>query len=933
MATLSDSLVSSSARSLPIRMRPDLAARRQHYLGKSYWVVKEPVGLNYFRFQEEEYAILQMLDGRTSLDEIKERFEADFPPQKITLEELQQFLGMLHRSGLVIAGVGGQGRELRKRRDERRRKEILGAMSNILCIRFKGVDPERLLNWMYPKLSWIFTPAVAVAWFLLALAAATLVMVEFDVFQSKLPGFYQFFNWQNGLLLAVTLGLIKICHEFGHALSCKHYGGECHEIGIMILVLTPCLYCNVSDSWMLPNKWHRALIGAAGIFVEVGIASICTFLWWFSEPGLLNQLCLNAMFVASVSTIIFNANPLLRYDGYYVLADVAEIPNLRQKATTILSRKLAHLCLGLEPPEDPFLPQRNQIFFALYSVAAAAYRWFILASIMWFLFQVFKPYRLEILGHGIVMMSVYGLVVVPLYKVGKFFYVPGRLDKVKKPHMYTSLGVLTALILAVVYVPLPYSVMCPFEVQARDAEPVYVTVPDGGRVVSVDVKPGEIVYAYYTKQFERQAKAILPELYESGSRLLDEPFLAKLYQMLIQLEIEEQIAQRTVREVLARYGGPYEIQMSNVLETVKRNLAQQLAKLSNVDLDLEIARLTGERDQYRIQLKSLVARSYRDRSAKAEIPRVQEALATVEEQLAQKQKDYDGLWLRAPITGTIMPPDSIPRRDDAGGQLPTWSGTPFDPQNVGCFLQEANGRPVLFCQVGDPHLLEAVLVIDQADVEFVREMVDSGEYPEVEIKLDQLPHDTLKTTVVLVATSKMEFTPKRLSTKSGGDVPSIADEQTGQDRPQSPSYQASAPLGFYGHDDKHYRWLRGQLEHSPDGDTWQLRYQPEDATPDQFGGKILLADASLPSGYRHGDFVDVRGHWPKPDEDADASQPTEVQPTGETPAYQLTQIHRIDKANDLLRLGLRGRAKVHTRWMPLGTRLWRFIRHTFKFKM
>ena len=136
MATLSDSMVSSSARKLAIRKRADLSARRQQYLGRSYWVVKEPVGLNYFRFQDEEFAILQMLDGRISLDEIKERFEAEFPPQKITLEELQQFLGMLHRSGLVIAGVGGQGHQLRKRRDERRRKEVAQFMD-------EDQEPER----------------------------------------------------------------------------------------------------------------------------------------------------------------------------------------------------------------------------------------------------------------------------------------------------------------------------------------------------------------------------------------------------------------------------------------------------------------------------------------------------------------------------------------------------------------------------------------------------------------------------------------------------------------------------------------------------------------------------------------------------------------------------------------------------------------------
>lgn len=851
MATLSDSLVSSSARALPIRMRPDLTARRQHYLGKHYWVVKEPVGLNYFRFQEEEYAILQMLDGRTSLDEIKERFEAEFPPQKITVDELQQFLGMLHRSGLVIAGVGGQGRQLRKRRDERRRKEILGSLSNILCIRFKGIDPERFLNWLYPKVRWLFTPTVAVLCVLLCLAAGTLVVVEFDVFRSKLPAFYQFFNWQNGLLLAGTLGVIKIIHEFGHGLSCKHFEGECHEIGIMILVLTPCLYCNVSDSWMLPNKWHRALIGAAGIIVEIVIASMCTFLWWFSDDTtLLNKLCLNGMFVASVSTILFNGNPLLRYDGYYVLADVAEIPNLRQKATTILSRKAAHWFLGIEPPDDPFLPQRNQIFFVLYSIAAATYRWFILASIMWFLYQVFKPYGLEILGHAIIMMSMVGLVIMPLYKVGKFFYVPGRIEKVKKPRMYTSLAVLIVILLTIIFVPMPYSVLCPFEIQAQDAEPVYVTASGGGRLVEVNVKPGDHV--------------------EKG-------------------------------DVIAR--------------------------LVNHDLELEVVRLRGERRQNETQLISLRRGAYRDRVAQAEIHRVEEALKSIRKQLEDKEKDLARLVLKAPITGIVLPPDSVKRRDEIQGQLSFWSGTPFDLENLGgAYLKEENGKPVLFCQVGHPSVIEAVMVIEQADVEFVRELILEDQRPQVEIKVDALPHEVLLTEVVSVAEDKMQVTPARMTTKNGGEVPSIFDEQTGTDRPQSASYQASAPLGFFGHGQR-YRWLRGRLEHSPDEETWRLRYVPEGSAVDELGGLVVLADASLLDGYGAGEFVELKGQLAEGTADAAAGNPTSL----EAPLYEVTDVRRLDTANGLLQLGLRGQAKVHTQWMPLGTRFWRFVRHTFKF--
>jgi putative peptide zinc metalloprotease protein len=282
-----------------------------------------------------------------------------------------------------------------------------------------------------------------------------------------------------------------VIHEFGHGLSCKHFGGECHEMGVMFLVLTPCLYCNVSDSWMLPNKWHRATIGAAGMYFELILASICTFLWWFSEPGMLNQLALSTMFVCSVSTVVFNANPLLRYDGYYILSDLTEIPNLRQKASQILNRKLGAWCLGLEEPDDPFLPQRNQVFFALYTVAASIYKWVVMFGILYFLYKVLEPYDLKIISQMLASVSVGSLVLVPLYKVGKFFYVPGRLHKVKRKNVYTTLSLLAVVAAFVFFVPLPYRVLCPLELKPRDAEAVYVQAP--GVLQKIEVKTGQKV--------------------------------------------------------------------------------------------------------------------------------------------------------------------------------------------------------------------------------------------------------------------------------------------------------------------------------------------------------------------------------------------------------------------------------------------------------
>jgi putative peptide zinc metalloprotease protein len=535
--TLADSIVSSSSRKLTIRARPDLKARRQRYQGRNYWVVKDPVGLQYFRFEEEEFAILQMLDGDSSLDDIAERFEAEFPPQTIRVEELQNFIGMLHRSGLVLSDATGQGLQLKERRDEKKRKEFLSALSNVLAFRMRGIDPEKLLNFLYPYVRWFFTPAATIGALMLALSALTLVLVQFDIFKSRLPSFHSFFDAQNWLALGITLMLTKILHEFGHGMSCKHFGGECHEMGVMFLVLTPCLYCNVSDSWMLANRWHRAAIGAAGMYVEIVLASICTFIWWFTEPGFLNYICLNVMFISSVSTVMFNANPLLRYDGYYIVSDILEIPNLRQKASTILNRKLGKWCLGLEEPDDPFLPKRHQMLFALYTVASFLYRWVVLYGILYFLNKVFEPYGLKILGQALAVASLWGLIAMPVWQVYKFFRVPGRLSKVKRWRFYTTLAVLAGFVAAIFLVPLPCRVWALYELEPHDAASVYVEID--GRLKSVHVKPGDKV--------------------EKGA------LLAELENLDLLLEIEELRGQR--ESLLAQIAG-YESLMFRADRTI-----------------------------------------------------------------------------------------------------------------------------------------------------------------------------------------------------------------------------------------------------------------------------------------------------------------------------------------------------------------------------
>jgi putative peptide zinc metalloprotease protein len=491
MIAPNDLVQSSSERPLRLRLRGDVEICRQIFQGRTYWMVKDPLTLRYFRFEDEEFAILRMIDGRSSPAEIQRNFEERFVPQRLPLTHLESLVARLFEQALLVSDAPAQGERLHERCERRRWQERLAACSNILCVQLPGANPDALLARLNRYIGWIFSGPCVVASGLLIMAACLLVAVQFDVFLSRLPGFHQFFGLHNWLLLAMVLSGTKVLHEFGHGLACKRFGGECHELGLMFLVLTPCLYCNVSDSWMIPSKWRRAGIGAAGMYIELVLAAISTFLWWFSDVGLLHYLCLNVMFVCSVSTLLFNANPLMRYDGYFIFSDLLEIPNLRQKASAILVRWLGRCVTGVARPPDPFLPARHRGVFAVYALAAAVYRWIVAAAILWFLYRALEPYGLKIVSQLLVAMSLYSLALRPVGQLATWLCVPGRTRQVDKLRIAGSLCLFAAVLAVAGLTPIPFHIACAVQVQPQAAASVYVDVP--GTLISLHVRPDEYV--------------------------------------------------------------------------------------------------------------------------------------------------------------------------------------------------------------------------------------------------------------------------------------------------------------------------------------------------------------------------------------------------------------------------------------------------------
>jgi putative peptide zinc metalloprotease protein len=701
MASTSDDYRSSTSRRLLVRRRPDVIVQQLQAAQQPFWVLKDPVSLRYARLNEAEFFIWERLDGAVSLEDIRRDFGQRFAPQQLAYPQLNAFLGDLHRKNLVLADAADQGTELQRRDRQTRRREWLQMLGSVLAVRFRGIDPEPLLRWLEPLARPLLSRWALAASAVLILVAVAIVGTEFAVLQARLPSFRAFFSAANVVALAVVLAAIKLVHELGHALVCKRLGGQCHELGFMLLVFVPCLYVDVSDAWMLPNKWHRAAVSAAGVWIEVVLAAVCTLLWWFSEPGWLNALCLNAMFVCSISTLVFNGNPLLRYDGYYIAADLLEVPNLWQESRAYLASVLRRWCLGWERDDDAVWLGSRRALLATYGIASQVYRATVLVGIVLFLFAVLRPYRLQLLAQLVLGLVLVGAVVAPATAAWRAVRSPISRREVSRGRLGWSGVILATLFVGLCWLPVPTRVSAPLVLEPQGAQRVYVSV--AGQLDKVWVEPGTAVAT-----------------------------------------------------------------------------GQALAQLVNLDLAHDVARLEGELRQQHTVLAGLEARRSLDPAAGMQLPVARKALEDIRQRLEKTRGEQQKLALVAPTDGAVIPPPRLAPDARLAGRLPTWTGTPLDERNRGCVLETG----VLFCLIGDPQRLEAVLYVDQSDLELVQRD------QRVRLRVETLPGWLLTGMVTEISQRDAKVAPRELTPQ---DLP-LEVGPDGIARPIEAAYQVRVAL-------------------------------------------------------------------------------------------------------------------------------------------
>jgi putative peptide zinc metalloprotease protein len=438
-------------------MRPKLRSTvqvfRQHFRGRMWHVVQDPSNNQFFRLNDAAYRMVALLDGRRSVSEAWKICNEQLGDEAPTQGEAIQLLGQLYTSNLLQAEIPPDAEGLFRRYNKRIQREIQGYLMNLLFIRIPLFDPNHLLDSLVGTVGKIFTWYGFVVWLAMVCAGGYFLTGRMDELSAPAQGIL---STDNLPLLYLSFTLIKILHEFGHAFACKKFGrdsgsgGEVHVMGVMFLVFTPLPYVDASSSWAFRSKWRRAMVGAAGMYVEIAAASIAAMIWANTSQGPLHAIMYNVMFIASFSTIVFNGNPLLRYDAYYILSDVLEIPNLAQRSKNYLYYLVRRYVWNVRQAINPAHTTGEKIWFVGYGIASTIYRTIVCVAILLFVMEA-----LPVAGVVLATAAFIAWVLVPLGKFVHYLASSGELLRVRTRACLSTAGFLGAVLLFVGLAPMP----------------------------------------------------------------------------------------------------------------------------------------------------------------------------------------------------------------------------------------------------------------------------------------------------------------------------------------------------------------------------------------------------------------------------------------------------------------------------------------------
>src|SRR6202035_9890 len=432
------------------RLRAHAQIHRQTFRGQVWYVLQDHQTGRFFRVSPAANRMLCLMDGRRTMREVWDiagEHSADDPP---TQDDTIQLLSQLHAADLLQGELPPDIAEIADRSQRADRRKLMQRLRNPMAMRLPLFDPDKLLDATLPLVRPLFSTVGFLAWLALVLTGATLAVLHWSELTSNVAD--RVLVAQNVALILCVYPLMKTLHELGHAYASKMWGGEVHEVGVMLLVFIPVPYVDASASAAFRQKRRRIVVGAAGIIVELALAAIAMIVWINASPGLGRAVAFNVILIGGVSTLVFNGNPLLRFDGYYILSDLIEIPNLATRANSYLFFLVQRYLLRIDGLDNPATAPGEAKWLLAYAILSFLYRMMVSFGI-----AVFLATRLFFVGTAMALWAVISIAALPMLKGIRFLATSPRLRGPRR-RAFSVVGGMAAVAGAILFlVPLPYS--------------------------------------------------------------------------------------------------------------------------------------------------------------------------------------------------------------------------------------------------------------------------------------------------------------------------------------------------------------------------------------------------------------------------------------------------------------------------------------------
>ena len=449
---MAGSLFTSSwyrVKGLKPQLRGQAKIVRHVYRDEVWYVIQDTASGKMLRIDEVAHQALEQLDGRRNVEEIWLQLQENLGDRAPTQDELIGLFTQLHQTNLLLGGNTPDLSEIKERRKKNRLTKIKQYVGNPLALKLPLIDPDRFLTrlvGLFPRGSAKWVMAI---WFIGICAGVMQAALNWEPLTLDITS--RVFNAQNMLMLWFAFPLLKAIHELGHGIAIKGYGGSCREMGLMFLLFIPVPYVDASSSMMFKNKRHRIVVSLAGMMIEMFVASIAIWVWASASGGPVKALLHEVIILASITTLFFNGNPLLRFDAYYAFADWLEIPNLAQKSNKYIGHLLQKHVFKVGDEIQAMMTTKNETgWLVFYSIASFIYRMIVAFGIVFAVAQMYF-----FVGVLLALWAAWTMLIMPLHRVLKELFVGQSLRSVRKRAVTMSTAVFALFAMLITLVPAP----------------------------------------------------------------------------------------------------------------------------------------------------------------------------------------------------------------------------------------------------------------------------------------------------------------------------------------------------------------------------------------------------------------------------------------------------------------------------------------------